>query len=145
MLDTLTYFNFTYLPTSLPRTEVFTSLSSDTYYFNAISCISADHCVAVAEGENVDGNPTIYAFTTTDGGKTWTNSLFAEELGMSAVKMLSENEVWLGGVVAADRKPQGIHIHTKPLTHLLTHSLAYSRWFLFFKRWRINVYFNSNT
>ena len=111
---------------------MFTSLPTDTYYFNAISCISADHCVAVAEGENTDGNPTIYAFTTTDGGKTWTNSLFAEELGMSAVKMLSENEVWLGGIVVANRKPQGIHIHSCLFTHLLIYLLSYSRWFLSF-------------
>ncbi len=56
---------------------------------------------------------------------------------MTAVKMLSENEVWLGGVVVANKKPQGTNLinflrtYSLLLIYLLTYLLTYSFTHLF--------------
>jgi len=63
------------------------------YYFNDISCWSADHCVAVAEGDSC------HIFLTMDGGKTWEETLFDpdSQSSLMRVAMVSETEVWATG------------------------------------------------
>jgi len=45
------------------------------FYFNEISCASADVCMAVAEGFARDGStkPGCHIFGTTNGGANWTD------------------------------------------------------------------------
>ena len=65
------------------------------YYFNAISCISEDICMAVAEQPY-----EAVALRTEDGGKTWNNVLTISDNKMASLmgcQMLSENEVWVSG------------------------------------------------
>jgi photosystem II stability/assembly factor-like uncharacterized protein len=73
-----------------------TNTDTDFYYFNQISCSSASHCVAVAEGEAADGTALVVAFTTTDGGSNWNKVLNSGDYSsIMACKMVNENEVWL--------------------------------------------------
>jgi len=65
-----------------------------SFYFNGISCASADVCMAVAEGAT-----GAHVFKTEDGGKTWNDVYqYGSTTGGSAmdVKMLSETEAWVG-------------------------------------------------
>jgi len=65
-----------------------------SFYFNGISCASADVCMAVAEGAT-----GAHVFKTEDGGKTWNDIYqYGATTGGSAmdVKMLSETEAWVG-------------------------------------------------
>jgi len=64
--------------------------NTGNYYMNDISCHSADHCVAAAEGP-----AGAIVMNTKDGGATWTTRV-QEPVGAScaAVQMLSETEVW---------------------------------------------------
>ena len=75
---------------------MFESAPDDVYYFNAISCYSDSHCVAVAEGEDAT---SYHAYVTFDGGDTWTDGLVgnipAGAFSVVAVDMISDSEVWL--------------------------------------------------
>jgi hypothetical protein len=70
-----------------------------SFYFNAIDCVSATHCVAVAEG--FDEGAGTHVYLTTDG-KTFTQVLFmpsTQKLHYSfmSIKFVSETEAWIGG------------------------------------------------
>jgi hypothetical protein len=78
------------------------------YYFNDIDCISANHCVAVAEGE------TTHIFMTMDGGKTWDEVLYDSDPkgSLMRVAMVSETEVWVTGGHMAQLSFQGRFWHS---------------------------------
>jgi photosystem II stability/assembly factor-like uncharacterized protein len=65
----------------------------DNIYPNGIHCITDDHCVAVVEGD------TCRILLTTDGGKSWSESMHDKDPACSlvSVRMLSEKEVWVSG------------------------------------------------
>ncbi len=65
----------------------------DNIYPNGIHCISDDHCVAVVEGD------TCRILLTTDGGKSWSESMHDTDSACSlvSVRMLSEKEIWVSG------------------------------------------------
>jgi hypothetical protein len=78
----------------------FETSSTDYYYFNAVSCGTADSCVAVAEGITADGGSTTLAMQTTDGGKSWKNVFTDNSLfSLMAVKMTSATDGWLAGAL----------------------------------------------
>lgn len=83
----------------LTWSEVFSIPSSDLMYFNAISCSSETQCVAVAEGDAATGGYRVAAYTTTDGGLTWTQTLDAPDVGLMGAYMTSSTEGWLAGSV----------------------------------------------
>lgn len=62
-------------------------------YPNGIDCISAEHCVAVLEGD------TARILVTTDGGETWNETMHDTDSASSlmAVHMISDKEVWVSG------------------------------------------------
>ncbi|KAJ1404952.1 hypothetical protein B484DRAFT_457199 [Ochromonadaceae sp. CCMP2298] len=74
---------------------VFRSPPTSKYYFNAISCSSAQVCIAVAEGET-DTSSWAGAFVTTDGGKSWALTWESTTVyGLMAAKMVSDTEGWI--------------------------------------------------
>lgn len=80
--------------------EVFRSPEGSLYYFNAISCSGSSQCVVVGEGDSDSGGYLTIAFTTLDGGKTWTQSFYSTELfSLMTVVMTSESTGWLAGVI----------------------------------------------
>lgn len=80
-------------------TEVFTSPSDSYYYFNAISCSSETLCVAVAEGQNADGSDLTIAFTTNDGGATWTQTYTGSDFSLMATTFVPGTQTaWLAPV-----------------------------------------------
>jgi len=88
--------------------QVFSSdLETDYYYFNQIDCSSETNCVVVGEGENSDGSPYIVAYTTVDGGNTWTKTLSTSDISLMAVKFSSSSDVWLGGITTSGRQTVG--------------------------------------
>lgn len=68
-----------------------------------IDCTNATHCVAVGGGSNMSHTPGAHAFTTTDGGSTWTQTLFKPFSADSAwfisgVQFVPGTaEVWIAG------------------------------------------------
>lgn len=85
-------------------TKVYASKATDAYYFNAISCSSDDHCVAVAEGTgasdvSASGSATeryVMAMLTTDGGATWERVFESYDYQASmAVTLTSATEGWM--------------------------------------------------
>ena len=66
---------------------------SDNVYPNGIHCISEDNCVAVLEGDSAR------IIVTKDGGKTWNETMtdMDPHSSLFAVRMLSEDEVWVAG------------------------------------------------
>jgi len=81
-------------------TEVFkTDLFKDYIYFNQITCSSNDHCLVAAEGVLENGAPTVAAFVTFDGGKTWDKTYSTNEMSLMSAKMTSETDVWLAPVI----------------------------------------------
>ena len=80
-------------------TEVYRLPEGDMYYFNAISCASADHCVVVGEGETATDPYLTVAFTTLDGGATWEQTFSSTTLfSLMTVSMTSETTGYLAGV-----------------------------------------------
>lgn len=73
-------------------TQVYNDVTNNIYP-NGIDCISADHCVAVVEGDSCR------ILVTTDGGKTWTEANVDTDpkCSLTYVAMLSETEAWVGG------------------------------------------------
>jgi len=67
-----------------------------TFYFNGIDCSTEDHCIAVAEGHNVQPAGA-YAFVTQDGGKTWNNTLSDMGGSLMGSRMVSDTEGWITG------------------------------------------------
>jgi len=65
-------------------------------YFNDISCSSADHCIAGAEGHNC-ATPGAHFYVTNDGGKTWNATGSDAGGGAMGVKMVNEKEGWVAG------------------------------------------------
>ena len=74
-----------------------TNLETDYLYFNSISCGSEQNCVVVAEGDDAAGNYLVVAYTTFDGGATWSQSLTASDVSLVGAKFVNANEVWLLG------------------------------------------------
>jgi len=100
--------------------NVFNSdLYNDYYYFNSISCASESQCVVVAEGENAEGGDLAFAKYTTDGGASWSTSLFDETVPTNILSLMgsgwvSETEGWLGGTaMGSGRKLQGVFLKTQ--------------------------------
>lgn len=80
-------------------TEVFRLPEGEMYYFNGISCTTADHCVVVGEGETPTDPFLTVAFTTFDGGVTWAQSFSSTALfSLMSVSMTSETAGWMAGV-----------------------------------------------
>jgi len=78
------------------------------YYFNDIDCFSANHCVALAEGNST------HIFMTSNGGQTWDEVLYdADPQGsLMRVAMVSETEVWATGGHMAQFSFQGRFWHS---------------------------------
>lgn len=82
--------------------STWTSVFSDTgsFYFNDISCSSADHCCAVGESD-AGPEPGVRVHCTSDGGKSWNRPLFFEEASMSLMAISGvpgqPGALWLGG------------------------------------------------
>ena len=71
--------------------EVLRSPDNSTYYFNAISCSSETHCVVVGEGDDSNaksGSQTV-AFTTTNGGDTWVQTLQTDDYSLIGKRLLT--------------------------------------------------------
>lgn len=80
-------------------TEVLRLPEGEMYYFNAISCASAENCVVVGEGETSTDPYLTVAFTTLDGGATWEKTFSSTALfSLMAVSMTSETTGFLAGV-----------------------------------------------
>ena len=83
--------------------KTWTTLFQDesSYYFNAIDCSSATHCVAVAEGHRQ--NPAIHIFVTTDGlsfKEVMTLPSTSKKVySIMSCDFSSPNEVWVAGAV----------------------------------------------
>jgi len=79
-------------------TETLRGPEGSQYYFNAISC-SGQACVVVGEGDAADGGYLTVAFTSADGGLTWTQTWNSEALfSLMSVAMTSSTTGWLAGV-----------------------------------------------
>jgi len=87
-------------------TTVYQNISD--FYFNDIDCISADHCVACAEGNST------HIFLTMDGGKTWDEVLYDNDPthSLMRVSMVSETEVWVTGGQLKQFSSQGRFWHS---------------------------------
>jgi len=80
-------------------TQVFASPSDALYYFNAISCSSETLCVAVAEGDSSTGGSITLAFTTNDGGNTWTQTYSGTDYSLMAAAFVPGTQTaWIGPV-----------------------------------------------
>jgi len=89
-------------------TQVFsTNLETDYLYFNGISCGNENTCVVVGEGYDATGNYLTAAYTTSDGGVTWVQSLTTSDVGLMAAKFISQTEVWLTGTAKNGRNLYG--------------------------------------
>ena len=66
---------------------------TDNVYPNGIHCASTEHCVAVLEGDSAR------ILVTRDGGKSWNETMkdMDPHSSLFAVRMLSEDEVWVAG------------------------------------------------
>jgi photosystem II stability/assembly factor-like uncharacterized protein len=89
-----------------------TDLENDIIYFNGIACGSMNICVVVGEGYDDAGNYLTQAYTTIDGGMTWTISLRTQDVGLMQVKYLSSDEVWLAGTKKSGRNLYGQFYHS---------------------------------
>lgn len=94
--------------------NVFSSGVDDHYYFNGISCSSADRCVAVAEGHAVDD---FRAYVTTDGGASWTNALTNsvkpdDMVSLMGAGWMSDSEGWVAGASKSGRNLVGLFFKT---------------------------------
>ena len=75
-------------------TKVYENVNTgDNIYSNGIHCASADHCVAVVEGDSTR------ILLTRDGGKTWKETQHVDDphASLVSVRMLDENEGWVSG------------------------------------------------
>jgi len=69
------------------------------FYFNGISCPSADHCFVVGEALGDSPKPGSRILHTADGGKTWEVQLYNPNphYSLMAIEMISETEGWAAG------------------------------------------------
>jgi len=84
-----------------------TVFTNDTFYFNQISCPSAQVCFAAGENDN-NG----YTYRTTDGGNTWEEVLVAPNTSIMTAFALSESEVYIAGGVLSGFSPSGSVYHS---------------------------------
>ena len=77
-------------------TTVFESPPASLYYFNGISCFDAYTCSVVGEGETAEGEYLTNAFTTADGGKSWSQSHTSTDVSSMGVSFVSKSEAWMG-------------------------------------------------
>lgn len=94
--------------------NVFSSGADDHYYFNSIACSSADRCVAVTEGDAIDD---FRAYVTSDGGKSWTNTLTndvkpADQVSLMGAGWVSEQEGWVAGTAKSGVNLKGLFFKT---------------------------------
>lgn len=96
-------------------TKVFSSPSDADYYFNEISCGSIDSCVVVGEGNNADGSPIAVAFTTTDGGVTWVQTLntVGTIYSLTSVKMIDSKVGYIGASMKSGFSLVGTFYYTE--------------------------------
>jgi hypothetical protein len=68
------------------------------YYFNQIDCASELICVAAAESDS-KASAGVWLFTTTNGGTSWTNTMYmaGDQYSVVAVEFVSATEVWASG------------------------------------------------
>lgn len=98
---------------------VFPNDPSNFFYFNAIDCSSDLHCVAVAEGDDADGEYDIRAYVTFDGGESWNNAIpkstWPEDTVMVSIAgaaWVDDNEGWLGATAKNRGLLQAQFFHT---------------------------------
>jgi photosystem II stability/assembly factor-like uncharacterized protein len=84
------------------------TFSASTFYFNYVSCPSANVCYAAAENDN-DG----YIYVSNDGGESWQLKLTAPNTSMFAAHAISEEEAYLGGGVLSPLAINGTVYHTR--------------------------------
>jgi len=77
------------------------------YYFNQISCGSEDNCVVAAESDS-KSSAGVWLFTTSDGGSTWTNTMYMAggQYSVIAVEFVSPTEVWASGAELGEIGPK---------------------------------------
>ena len=91
--------------------------STGKFYFNEISCVSDEICMAVGEGFVQDGGEGgAHIFQTTNGGTDWTEiytyGAAVQGSGIALI-MLSEQEAWVGTTYAETEFKCGAQIsHT---------------------------------
>jgi len=68
------------------------------YYFNQMDCASELICVAAAESD-AKSSAGVWLFTTTNGGTSWTNTMYmaGNQYSVVAVEFVSATEVWASG------------------------------------------------
>lgn len=68
--------------------QVYHTPSDETWYFNKISCPTVDTCVAVGEGQDINGQSYVVALASQDGGKTWAKTWESTNQYMSVMSVL---------------------------------------------------------
>jgi hypothetical protein len=90
-----------------------TNPTTDYIYFNQISCFTVDNCMAVAEGEDGQGNPLVAVYTTFDGGANWEKSFSAPNvMSMMGSVVVSGKVGWISGSGYSGRTMEGYFYKT---------------------------------
>lgn len=84
-----------------------TNPDTDYIYFNQISCFSEDNCMAVAEGQDAEGNDLVAVYATRDGGATWTKTFSPAIMSLMGCVAVNDKEGWISGVTMSGRTMEG--------------------------------------
>lgn len=82
--------------------------TGDHFYPNGIDCATAEHCVAVFEGD------TCRVLVTVNGGQLWSETMHDTDPACSlvSVRMISEKEGWITGAHLTGANLEGRFWHT---------------------------------
>ena len=77
-------------------------------YFNQIHCADTDHCMGVGENDNA-----AFVMSTKDGGVSWDTVYTGPTyMSLAAVRMLSVDEIWVGGGIMSPKSVEGHYLHS---------------------------------
>lgn len=94
-------------------TTVYSVQGVRSFYFNAIHCVSATQCWAVAEGLDSNGITMAQVVATSNGGTTWTTQTVVENGSLIGIRMLNSTMGWaVGGVHEPGKIAQGAFFQT---------------------------------
>jgi len=92
---------------------------SDQFYFNGIDCQPSNEnaCCAVAEADNDSPTPGAQILCTLDGGKTWTQNLYAagtstQLYSLLEIRFVSDTEAWAVGGTLTVIEPSAWFLHS---------------------------------